>query len=60
MTTVKQPRTPRQPEAIHKAALLLPLADRVKLRNELTLSIDQEVKALEEAAVAAKAVANGK
>lgn len=60
MTTVKQPRTPRQPEAIHKAALLLPLADRVKLRNALSASIDNEVKALKQAAEEAASVANGK
>lgn len=59
MTTEKKVRTSRQPESIIKGALKLPLADRVKLKDDLIESIKTEVATLTEAAKQAATIANG-
>lgn len=62
MPTEKKPRsirTPKSAEAITKGALALELADRVKLRDELTQSIDEEVDDLKLRATEAEKIANG-
>lgn len=55
----KQQRTPRNYESIEKGALALELKERVELRNKLTVSIDQEVKEMEEKLNTAKGLVNG-
>lgn len=57
MTEVKKTKTPRSLEAITKGALALPLSDRVKLKNLLAESVDQEVKDLKEKAANAEQIA---
>ncbi|MDP4265713.1 MAG: hypothetical protein Q8941_24555 [Bacteroidota bacterium] len=50
----KQTRTPKDYTAIEKGALALELKDRVKLRDNLTRSIDEEINKMEENLKAAK------
>lgn len=56
----KQPRIPRNYESIEKGALELELKDRVALRNNLTLSIDAELKEMKEKLQQAESIVNGK
>ena len=55
----KQTRTPRNLESIKAGALKLSLEDRDNLRNTLIVSIDNEVKALQEKAANAAKFTNG-
>ncbi len=60
-TTGKKQRIPRGFDSILSGAKSLPLKERVDLANALTVSINEEVKALKEAAnVAELLVTNGK
>lgn len=56
----KQSRVPRNGEAIEKGALALDLKERVDLRNKLTVSIDDELKAMKEKLKEAEGIVNGK
>lgn len=56
LTKPKQTRTPKKYGLVEKAALSLELKDRVELRNRLTLSIEGELKELEEKFNKAKAL----
>lgn len=58
-TTEKKTRTPRDYSSIEKGALSLDLKDRVMLRNNLSLSIESELKAMEEDLELAKKTVNG-
>ena len=60
LSKVKQTRTPKDYNSIEAGALKLELEDRVNLRNRLSLSIDGEIKEMEEKFNAAKALLNGK
>lgn len=55
-TLEKQPRVPRNYESIEKGALALELKERVDLRNRLTISINVEVKEMEDKLTAAKEI----
>lgn len=57
---VKNSRTPRNYESIEKGALSLDLKERVELRNRLTLSIDSEIKEMQERLNMATELVNGK
>lgn len=59
-TIEKKQRTPRNYESIKKGALSLGLKERVELRNRLTLSIDSEIKEMQERLNMATELVNGK
>lgn len=56
----KKTRTPKDYNAIEKGALNLSLQDRVNLRNNLSISVEAELKDMEEKYNAAKAMLAGK
>lgn len=58
-TKEKAARTPRNYESIEKGALSLELKERVELRNRLTLSIDGEIKEMQEKLTLATQLVNG-
>ena len=52
--TIKKTRTPKNAESITKGALVLPLQERVALRNKISESIIAEVETLKAAATQAE------
>jgi hypothetical protein len=58
--TETKKRTPRDYDSIEKGALAMPLTDRVKLKNALITSIDEEVTRLGEQAKQAAEIAGVK
>ena len=58
--TEKKKRTPKDAQAILVGALKLELAERVKLRDHLTRSIDSEIEQKEADLKAAKELVNSK
>jgi len=60
MTTEKKTKTPRNAESILAGALALNLADRVKIKNSLEVSIQSELEAKEAELKEAKEIVNGK
>jgi hypothetical protein len=57
---IRKKRTPRSSESILVGLLALPLAERVRIKNELQASIESEVKQKEQDLQEAKELVNGK
>jgi hypothetical protein len=60
MTTDKKTKTPRNANSILAGALSLTLAERVKIKNELQLSIENELTDKENELKEAREIVTGK